>query len=90
MLFNWHVSWLICSYSGSVTTITLELRAFSEAPFIPDFKISIGILEADQSPSKRTKTRRVVSPWFLTSQYILVMMPRTLDMIASTTNVETT
>ena len=50
-----HVKSLICSCKGSVTPMTLDLRAFSEAPFISLFKRSRGILDADQIPSKRTK-----------------------------------
>ena len=79
---------LICSWSGSVTTTTFELRALSEAPFMPDFKISMGILEADQRPLNRTKTRLVVTPWLRSSQYILVMIPRSVEIMANTTKAE--
>ena len=54
-LLSVHVKSLICSCRGSVTPMTLDLRAFSEAPFIPLLRRSMGILDADQRPSKRTK-----------------------------------
>ena len=53
-----HVKSLICSCKGSVTPMTLDLRAFSVAPFIP-FKRSSGILDAAQIPLKRTKMKVV-------------------------------
>ena len=78
----------ICCWRGSVTTTTFELRALSEAPLMPDFNISMGILEADQRPLNRTKTRLVVTPWLRSSQYTLVMIPRTVEIIANTTKAE--
>ena len=89
---NWlsvNVQSLICCCKLSVTPMTLDLRGFSVAPFIPLFKRSKGILDAAQIRSKRTKTRRVVIPWFLISQYALVMMPRKLEMMTSITNMDT-
>ena len=79
---------LIWSCRGSVTTTTLELRVLSDAPLMPDLRMSKGILEADQSPLNMTKSMRVVNPWLCNSQYILVMMPRTLEIIAKTTKAD--